>query len=371
MAKKSKPTKTENPFSKNDDTSSKVRHIYPTGCLPFDAILGGGIPSSRIVEIYGWEATFKTTTAITFARAFQQYWEAKDQKHVVIWIECESTLDTMRARYLGLNTDNLQQTDLVIVEDIFDKIENDLDLAKDHGYKIMFVIDTLAATKTRNEAEEGQFSGGRQEKPRVIGDRLTKLVKRLGETDTTLVFTNQVYDAGLQGLVSKGGVAPKYYASIRLLNSKAGSYKEKDEDKIEHEVGKYIKITTKKNKMMMDGYKAILLFKKETGLDNEHSLLKYLTDNNLLKSSGSWKTININGEEHKFQNAEKLKELMDSTPLVKDYLEYQVYLFPSKKSSLFKVKNINKLWDLEEKLFGERKTILSELETNCLSMLED
>ena len=203
---------------------SDIKDWITTGTSPLDITLGGGIPSGRIIELFGIESVAKTTISLEFARAF--CYHHKKTPHKVLWIETEVTFDRIRAKYMGVTLDNFEFYESQVLEDIFKKILDTLKAAEKDGTRYLIVFDTLAAAKCKVELQDKtKFAGGMMIKPRTINDNLARIVGPLSTTHSLLILPNQAYDGGKKGLIAKGGMGPKYFSSIRLQLDKAFNYK--------------------------------------------------------------------------------------------------------------------------------------------------
>jgi recombination protein RecA len=202
------------------DTQDKFDiSVISTGCLPLDLALGvGGVPRGRIVEIYGPEASGKTTICLSII--------AQAQKHggVAAFIDAEHALDPLWAEQLGVKLISQPDTG----EQALEIAEN---LIRSGGVDVL-VIDSVAALVPRAEieGEMGDAMIGLQ--ARLMSQALRKLTGVISKSKTVAIFTNQLRQKiGVMfgnPETTTGGLALKFYASMRLDVRKIETIKEGD-----------------------------------------------------------------------------------------------------------------------------------------------
>jgi len=213
--------------------------IISTGCLSLDIALGvGGVPRSRVIEIFGPEASGKTTLA--------QHIIAEVQKTggVAAFVDAEHALDPDYARKIGVKVD-----DLLISQP--DNGEQALDIVETlvrSGAVDVIVVDSVAALtpKAEIEGEMGDVHMGLQ--ARLMSQALRKLTAIVGKSRTIVIFINQIrYKIGIvfgNPEVTPGGNALKFYSSVRIEVRRAAQIKKGD--KI---IGNRVKAKIVKNKV--------------------------------------------------------------------------------------------------------------------------
>jgi len=213
--------------------------VIPTGCISLDMALGvGGIPRGRIIEIYGGESTGKTTLSLHILA------EAQRKGGVGAFIDAEHALDPEYARRIGVNVDELliSQPDsgeqaLQIVETLMKSEEVDV-----------IVVDSVAALTPRAEinGEVGDQQIGLQ--ARLMSSTLRKFSAITAKSNTIIVFLNQtrVKIGVMWGNpeTTPGGMALKFYASVRIELKRIGQLKHGEEI-----IGNRIKAKIVKNKV--------------------------------------------------------------------------------------------------------------------------
>lgn len=250
-----------------------------TGSILIDQAIGiGGMPRGRVVEVYGPEASGKTTLALhTIAQAQQK-------GGICAFIDAEHALDSRHAASIGVNVN-----DLIISQPDFG--EQALDIAEmliRSGAVDMIVIDSVAALvpKAELEGDMGDTHVGLQ--ARLMSQALRKLTPIVHKSKTTLVFINQIRQ-NINTLAfgpketTTGGNALKFYASLRLDIRRIASLK-----KGEEHIGNRIAVKVVKNKMAPPFKKVELDLLFNEGISKELDLLDASLHYNVVNKSGSW-----------------------------------------------------------------------------------
>ncbi len=213
--------------------------VISTGSLSLNLALGvGGFPKGRIVEIYGPEASGKTTLCLHAIA------EVQKQGGTAAFIDVEHALDPVRAKLIGVNLDELLISQPDYGEQALEIAET---LIRSGGVDIV-VIDSVAALvpKSEIEGEMGDHQMGTQ--ARLMSQAMRKLTAAINKTKTLVIFTNQIrMKLGVMfgnPETTSGGNALKFYASVRLDIRKVGNIQEGE--KI---VGSRHRVRVKKNKM--------------------------------------------------------------------------------------------------------------------------
>jgi len=355
------------------DLNSEILHFYKTGFLPLDIILSGGsgFPSGRVVELFGWTGGGKSTLALFFTMAFTNYWKSLNQEYIVLWIESESVFDKARAKYIGCDMENFFVSEVDTVEDGFTLMNKVQEKCTKHNIKLFIVWDTIAAVRTLNQKNTGEFAGGMMEKPRVIWSSLKQITPQLAQNHTALVLVNQVYSNLSGGYESPGGGGIKFFSSIRLDVKQI-------QEVIEtlpsgKDVSKAIVSELKaiKNKITLPKQAIDMYIKGESGFDLQESEFRFYTQSQIFVPSGSWKKIVIGTEEYAFQNYEGYIEKLQGVSGVDSLLTYQTYLYYANISPLMKVNLIDKIWEYENDKFGEKKTELTSKEVEVAKFISE
>lgn len=207
----------------NDAAQKFDISVISTGCLPLDIALGaGGLPRGRIVEIYGPEASGKTTVCLsTIAQA---------QKHggIAAFIDAEHALDPLRAQQLGVKLDELLISQPDTGEQALEIAES---LVRSGGIDVL-VIDSVAALVPRAEIEGEMGDSVMGLQARLMSQALRKLTGVISKSKTIVIFTNQLRQKiGVMfgnPETTTGGVALKFYASVRMDIRKIETLKDGD-----------------------------------------------------------------------------------------------------------------------------------------------
>lgn len=211
----------------------------PTGCLSIDIALGvGGMPRGRIIEIFGPEASGKTTLA--------QHVIAEAQKlgSIAAFIDAEHALDPEYARKIGVNVDDLLISQPDTGEQALEILET---LVRSNAVDIV-VVDSVAALvpKAEIEGEMGQQHMGLQ--ARLMSQALRKLAGIVSKTKTVVIFINQTrHKIGVffgNPETTTGGNALKFYSSMRIEVRRSAQIKQGDTI-----IGNQVKVKIVKNKV--------------------------------------------------------------------------------------------------------------------------
>src|SRR3978361_2050519 len=185
--------------------------VIPTGSIALDIALGvGGLPRGRVVEVYGPEASGKTTVALHAVA------NAQAAGGIVAFIDAEHALDPDYARAIGVDTDAL----LISQPDTGEQALEIADMLIRSGALDLIVVDSVAALVPRAEieGEMGDSHVGLQ--ARLMSQALRKITGALSNSGTTMIFINQLREKiGVMfgsPETTTGGRALKFYSSVRL-----------------------------------------------------------------------------------------------------------------------------------------------------------
>lgn len=213
--------------------------VVPTGSLALDIALGvGGVPKGRIIEMFGPEASGKTTVALSIVA------EVQKSGGVAAFIDAEHALDPVWAETLGVKLDDLLVSQPDTGEQALEIVET---LIRSGGVDVI-VIDSVAALVPRAEIEGEMGDSMVGVQARLMSQALRKLTGVISKSKTVTIFTNQLRQKiGVMfgnPETTPGGLAMKFYASIRLDIRKIETLK--DADKV---IGSRHRVRVVKNKV--------------------------------------------------------------------------------------------------------------------------
>jgi len=275
--------------------------FIPTGSLSLDIALGtGGIPRGRVTEIFGSEASGKTTLA--------QHLIAETQKlgGIAAYIDVEHALDPTYAANCGVNLDDLLISQPDFGEQALEITET---LVRSGGVDIV-VVDSVAALvpKAEIEGDMGDIHVGLQ--ARLMSQALRKLTSAISRSKTSVVFVNQLREkVGIvfgNPEVTPGGRALKFYSSVRIDLRKGESIKQGTEI-----IGNRVKAKVVKNKMAPPFHSTIFDIMFGHGISKEGDLLDLGVSMEKVKKSGAFFTY---GETKLGQGRENAKEYLKLHP---------------------------------------------------------
>ena len=252
--------------------------VIPTGSLTLDIALGvGGLPRGRVVEIYGPEASGKTTLTLHCVA------NAQRQGGIAAFIDTEHALDPFYARRLGVDVDNLLVSQPDTGEQALDIAEM---LVRSNAVDIV-VVDSVAALVPQAELEGqmGDTQVGAQ--ARLMSQALRKLAGVINKSNTCMVFTNQIrMRIGVMfgnPETTSGGRALRFYASVRIDIRRIGAIKSGDQV-----IGNRTRATVAKNKVAPPFRKAEFDIIYNRGIDRFAELLELGVNYKILEKAGTW-----------------------------------------------------------------------------------
>ncbi len=250
----------------------------PSGSLALDLALGiGGYPRGRVVEIYGPEASGKTTLTLHAVAAVQR------SGGTAAFIDAEHALDSQWARTCGVNIDEL----LISQPDNGEQALEITDTLVRSGAVDLVVIDSVAALVPRAEIEGEMGDAHMGLQARLMSQALRKLTGSISKTKTTVMFINQLREK--VGVVfgnpetTSGGKALKFYASIRLDIRPIEPIKNGTDI-----IGRRVRVKVVKNKVSPPFRIAELEILAAEGISREGGLLDMGVTTGVLDKSGAW-----------------------------------------------------------------------------------
>jgi recombination protein RecA len=283
----------------------------PTGSLSLDLALGiGGIPRGRVTEIFGAEASGKTTLALNIIA------NAQRQGGRVLYIDAEHALDTNYASICGVNINAMKGAQPGTGEEALDIAER---MVRTHALDVI-VIDSVAALVPRVEieGEMGESHVGLQ--ARLMSQALRKLTGEISKSNTAVVFINQLREkVGIifgSPEVTPGGRALKFYSSVRIDLRKADAIKNGAEI-----VGNRVRAKVVKNKMAPPYRVAEFDILFNCGISKEGDIIDLGVSTGIIRKSGAFFDF---GGTKLGQGKEKAREYLIQHPEVASEIEKQI-----------------------------------------------
>ena len=262
------------------DEGAKVNiETISTGSLSLDAALGiGGVPRGRILEIYGPEASGKTTVALHIIA------EAQKNGGIVAFIDAENALDPGYARKVGVDIDNLLVSQPDCGEDALEIADT---LVRSSAIDAI-VIDSVAALVPRAELEGEMGDAHMGLQARLMSQALRKLPGSISKSKTSFIFINQIrMKIGVMfgnPETTSGGNALKFYSSVRLDTRRVATIKEG-----QNAIGSRIRVKVVKNKMAAPFKSAEFdIMHDGTGISHEGDILDVAVELGIVDKMGTW-----------------------------------------------------------------------------------
>jgi len=304
-----------------DGTGIRDIDAVSTGSIGLDVALGiGGLPKGRVIEIYGPEASGKTTLTL------QAVAETQKLGGTAAFVDAEHALDPTYAEKLGVNVDEL----LVSQPDTGEQALEITDMLVRSGAVDIVVIDSVAALtpKAEIEGEMGDSHMGLQ--ARLMSQALRKLTGNIKRSNTMVIFINQIrMKIGVMfgsPETTTGGNALKFYSSVRLDIRRIGAIKKGDEV-----VGNQTRVKVVKNKVAPPFKMAEFEILYGEGISREGEIIDLGVDQGIVDKAGSWYSY---GSDRIGQGKENVREYLKANPEIAKDIEAQIRakLLPDKKA---------------------------------------
>jgi len=291
-------------------TSANVE-VISTGSISLDAILGvGGVPRGRVIEIFGPEASGKTTLSLHIIA------EAQKQGGVGAFIDAEHALDPDYARRIGVNVEEL----LISQPDSGEQALQIVESLVRSGEVDVIVVDSVAALSPKAEiaGEIGDFQIGLQ--ARLMSQALRKLSGIISKTKTVVIFLNQTRMKIGQVFgnpeTTPGGLALKFYASVRINLQRIAQIKHKDEI-----IGNRIRAKIVKNKVAPPFKSTEFDIYYNEGISYLADIINTGLKKGVIKKLGSWLQY---GNTKLGQGMESAKEFLRSNAEMREKIRREI-----------------------------------------------
>ncbi|MAD43007.1 MAG: recombinase RecA [Arcobacter sp.] len=283
-----------------------------TGSLGLDLALGvGGIPKGRVVEIYGPESSGKTTLTLHAIA------ECQKAGGVCAFIDAEHALDTVYAKNLGVDIDNL----LVSQPDFGEQALEILETVIRSGAVDLVVVDSVAALTPKVEIDGDMDDQQVGVQARLMSKALRKITGLLNKMNTTVIFINQIrMKIGMTGYGSPetttGGNALKFYSSVRLDIRRIATLKQG-----ENSIGNRVKVKVVKNKVAAPFKLAEFDIMFGEGISKMGELVDYGVKLDIVDKAGAWFSY---GDGKIGQGKENSKVFLRDNPEIAQEIEKKI-----------------------------------------------
>ncbi len=282
----------------------------PTGILSLDYILGiGGFPRGRITEIFGPEASGKTSICLKVIA------QAQKNGGIAAFIDAEHALDVNYAKKLGVDTANLLLSQPDFGEQALEIVDA---LVRSNAVDVI-VIDSVAALVPRSEIEGEMGDPTMAVQARLMSQALRKITSAISKSKTCVIFTNQLRSKiGVMfgnPETTTGGNALKFYASLRIDVRKTQTIKEGSDV-----IGSTAKVKIVKSKVAPPFKEVEIDFLYEEGISVINDVLRLAVDNDIVKKSGAWFTY----DNERYQGQEQFRKKLKENPELLEKLTNEV-----------------------------------------------
>jgi len=282
--------------------------VIPTGSVSLDIALGvGGVPRGRVIEIFGPEASGKTTLCLHIIA------EAQKAGGMVAFVDAEHALDPAWAQEIGVDLDNLLISQPDTGEQALEIVET---LVRSGGLDAV-VVDSVAALVPRAEIEGEMGDAMMGVQARLMSQALRKLTGAISKSKTAVIFTNQIrHKIGIMfgnPETTPGGLALKFYSSVRLDIRKIGVIKFRDEV-----IGSRHRVKVKKNKVAPPFREAEFDIMNVGGISRSGDVLDLGVEKEIVDKSGAFFKYN---EKMLGQGREAAKKFLEENPKVMEEIE--------------------------------------------------
>jgi len=294
----------------------------PCGIISIDMITGvGGFPRGRVTEIYGREASGKTTLALHVIACAQQ------MGGVAAFIDAEHALNAQYAKALGVNIDEL----LISQPDYGEQALDIAEMLVRSGAVDIIVVDSVAALVPKAELDGDMGDSHMGLQARLMSQALRKLAAAINKSHTVIIFINQVRE-NLRVMfgsteTTTGGNALKFYSSLRVETRRISSIKDGRKNQPTATVGdklssgNRVKVTIVKNKISAPFRSCVVDVIYGEGISRTGDLLDLGVDHNIIDKSGTWFSF---GDVRLGQGRENVKDFLSENSDILANIEKQL-----------------------------------------------
>lgn len=280
-----------------------------TGSLSLNLALGGGIPKGRIIEIYGPEASGKTTVCLHAVA------EVQKAGGTAAYVDAEHALDPVYAKKIGVNTDDLLLSQPDSGEQALEVVET---LVRSNAVDVI-VVDSVAALVPQAEIEGDMGDAHMGLQARLMSQALRKLTGIINKTNCTVIFVNQLrMKIGVMfgnPETTTGGNALKFYSSVRMDIRRIGQIKSGDEV-----IGNHVRVKVVKNKVAPPFREAEFDIMYNEGISRQGDVIDLAVAKGVVTKTGAW--YEYEGEKIA-QGREAAKQYLRDNPKVLDKISQE------------------------------------------------
>jgi recombination protein RecA len=285
--------------------------VIPTGALTLDLALGvGGLPRGRIIEIFGPEASGKTTLSLSAIKEIQK------KGGVAAFIDAEHAFDSTYAKIIGVNLDDLLISQPDTGEQALEIVET---LVRSNAVDLI-VVDSVAALTPRAEIEGDMGDSHMGLQARLMSQAMRKLTAAISKSRTCVIFINQIREKiGVMfgsPETTPGGRALKFYCSVRIDVRKIATLKVN-----EAVIGNRVRAKVVKNKIAPPFKEAEFEILHNEGISKSISIFDAAVNMNIIEKSGSWFSFQ---NEKIGQGRDAVIKMLKETPKLMHDLEKEI-----------------------------------------------
>lgn len=294
-----------------DNAAARDIEVISTGSLGLDLALGvGGLPKGRVIEIYGPEASGKTTLTL------QAIAECQKKGGTCAFVDAEHALDPVYAEKLGVNVNEL----LVSQPDTGEQGLEITDMLVRSGAVDLVVIDSVAALTPKAEIEGDMGDSHMGLQARLMSQALRKLTANIKRSNTLVIFINQIrMKIGVMfgnPETTTGGNALKFYASVRLDIRRIGAIKKGEEI-----LGSETRVKVVKNKVAPPFKQTTFDILYGEGISREGEIIDYGVQLGLIDKSGAWYSYSGNKIG---QGKDNVRQWLKDNPTISQEMEQKI-----------------------------------------------